>query len=196
MESYLIIILLSVVIIYKYINASEVIYTDTFVDGKKKKYLVRNVEDKDIAAKTLLMIELSLLSFVKKLLEDDTVINDINMYKYVKNLNGKINNITIQESSADSKYTSYSVNKGEMLVFCLRSKKDSKIHDLNELMYVAIHELAHIACPEIGHTDLFFTINKYLIKKAIDYGTYKYINYSLNNTEYCGMILTTSVINQ
>src|SRR5438445_471854 len=75
---------------------------------------------------------------------------------YIEQLKERMSNVIISESSENNGYTSYSINKGEQIVFCLRSKKDNNhLHDLNLLMYVALHEMAHVACPEIGHTDLF-----------------------------------------
>jgi len=68
------------------------------------------------------------------------------------------------------------------------------LHDINDLLYVAIHEIAHIGCPEIGHTLLFKKINKYLLKEAINYKIYRYDNYGKNNKEYCGIILTNNIL--
>ena len=100
----------------------------------------------------------------------------------------------IYENSPSSNYTSYSVNKGEELVFCLKSKKDGKLHDINLLMYVAIHELAHTGCEEIGHTPLFKSIFAFYLKEAIKLGIYKFEDYDNNPVEYCGMILSSSII--
>jgi len=195
MESYLIIALFSLVLIYKYLNVSDVIYVEYFdqTNNKKKKYLVRDVDDKNDALKTLFNIETSLINLVDKILMEQ--IGDINMHRYMLNIQDKLKYVEIQESSSDSIYTSYSVNKGETLVFCIRSKTTGEIHDFNDLLYVAIHELAHIGCPEIGHTELFYEINKFLINKAIKFGIYRYIDYSNNNKEYCGMNLTVTVAN-
>jgi hypothetical protein len=198
MESFLIILFFAGFIIYKNVFKSDVIYIE--IQNKKehyknkKKYLVRNVSDKEQAAEILSNIYYQLELLTDTLLNDPNVINHY-MYKYVSKLKDKLENVEIQESSADSKYTSYSVNKGELLVFCIRSKKNDKIHDINDLLYVAIHELAHIACPEIGHTELFFSINSYLIKKSIEYGIYKYVDYNTEPHEYCGMELSVSVAN-
>ena len=75
----------------------------------------------------------------------------------------------IYENSNSSEYTSYSVNKGEEIVFCLKSRKDPyNLHDINLMMYVAIHELAHIGCHEIGHTDLFKKIFAFYLEVAIE----------------------------
>ena len=109
-----------------------------------------------------------------------------------KNLNE--NRTQIYENSTSSDYTSYSVNKGEEIVFCLRSKKTNKLHDINLMMYVAIHEMAHIGCFEIGHTKLFKEIFAFYLKIAIELDIYKYENYDENPVEYCGMILSSTII--
>ena len=61
-------------------------------------------------------------------------------------------------------------------------------------MYVALHEMAHIACPEIGHGDLFKKIFRFLTLQAIEIGLYNFDNYDLNNVEYCGMMLTSTIL--
>lgn len=191
MESYLIVILLSIIILYKYFNQTEVTYQEYNNNGTKKSYLVREMPDKDEAVKILGKLDNTLKDLVKTLVKDNSINKE--MMGYIKNIVNKIDSVTIQESSADSQYTSYSVNKGEILVFCLRSKRTYKIHDFNDLLYVAIHEIAHIGCPEIGHTQLFFKINKFLINKAIEKGIYKYVDYSRSAREYCGIDLTMTV---
>ena len=109
-----------------------------------------------------------------------------------KNLNE--DRTQIYENSTSSDYTSYSVNKGEEVVFCLRSKKTNKLHGINLMMYVAIHEMAHIGCFEIGHTKLFKEIFAFYLKIAIELDIYKYDNYDENPVEYCGMILSSTII--
>lgn len=191
MESYYLIIIIFTIIIYYYFNSSEVIYIKH--SASNKSYLVRNMNDKIDAVNMLDNIEKNLKKLIKILTVEKETINNTEMYKYIMTIDNKIHDVEIQESMPNSSYTSYSVNKGELLVFCIRSKETFKIHDLNELLYVAIHEIAHIGCPEVGHTDLFFKINKYLINKAIQYNIYKYIDYRLFNKEYCGMQLTINI---
>ena len=125
-----------------------------------------------------------------------------NIDKYDKNTacinlltkNFNENRTEIYENSTSSEYTSYSVNKGEELVFCLRSKKTNKLHDINLMMYVAIHEMAHIGCYEIGHTQLFKEIFAFYLKVAMELNIYKYDNYDISPIEYCGMILSSNII--
>ena len=115
---------------------------------------------------------------------------------YIKQLKENLSEsrTVVYETDPESNLTSFSVNKGEELSFCLKSKKSNQLHDINLLMYVAIHEMAHIACPEIGHGDLFKKIFRKLAEEAIKIGIYKKVNFSEIPTEYCGMILSSSII--
>lgn len=88
--------------------------------------------------------------------------------------------------------TSYSINKGEELVFCIRDKINNSIHDINTLMFVAIHELAHIITDELQHTQKFWNNMKSLLKRAELLGLYQNVDYSINPVEYCGMIINSS----
>ena len=156
---------------------------------------VREANDMNDSSQVLL----ELINKMYKLRE--IVINDINMYpnytEYIKLLekNFNKNRTKIYETSLDSDYTSYSVNKGEELVFCLRCKKTRSLHNINLLMYVAVHEMAHTACPETGHTPLFNKIFKFLLEIAVANNLYIYDNYSKYPIEYCGMQLYTNILN-
>ena len=124
-------------------------------------------------------------------------INKFPEYKvYIKQLEKNLDdtNTTINETDPNSDLTSYSVNKGEELSFCLKSKKTGKIHDINLMMYVAIHELAHIANPEIGHGELFKKIFRKLLEEAVKLNIYRLDNYAADPVEYCGMILSSTIL--
>jgi hypothetical protein len=200
-ETIFIIFLLCFIFIFKYLYYNEVCYVETF---DQNSYLVRNLPDKNNAAKMLANIRTKLIIFIDELVleaeqenldEDDKTKSElINNYKYIKMIKKRLPNSKIKESSAKSEYTSYSINKGEELVFCLRSKINNKLHDINDIMYVAVHEIAHIGCPEIGHTPLFKKINKFLLEKAVDKGLYKFENYRKTQKEYCGITLTSNIL--
>ena len=59
-------------------------------------------------------------------------------------------------------------------------------------MFVALHELSHIATKSIGHTTEFWENFKYLIQNAEKINIYKPINYKEKPEEYCGMTITDS----
>ena len=59
---------------------------------------------------------------------------------------------------------SYTINKRKIYL-CLKDEKN-EYYNFNMLMYVAIHELAHVLCDEIGHTAKFHRIFQELLDKA------------------------------
>ena len=104
------------------------------------------------------------------------------LYKLYINYNPS----NISENISFGNGTSYSLNKGEKIVLCLRQKDNSFVDD-NTMLYVIIHELAHIITESVGHTDEFWDNYKFLLDEAEDYGIYNSIDYSVENQEYCGM---------
>ena len=106
--------------------------------------------------------------------------------RLVKNFNPK----KIKEILPTSEYTAYSENKGEKIAFCLSSenKKDlNNLIDENTLMFVAIHEMSHVATKSIGHTEEFWTNFKFLLQQANEIQIYTPVDYKKTNQEYCGM---------
>jgi len=173
---------------YLHFNKQDVTFIKSNNGGL---HLVRNVHDKKLSAELLSQIKNrleSLCNFVLKKYQSDE-----KLAPSVKRLRAKFNPDNIQESSPDSQYTSYSVNKGEELHFCLRSKDDDqKLHQINTLMFVAIHELAHIMSVTLGHNKEFMTNFKFLLNNAVEVGVYKKVDYTKNNTEFCGMKITNT----
>ena len=169
---------------------SEATYVASHIDNRE--YLVRNLEDKEDAANTLAKIRQDIFKLKNHLVQNADRYPEYR--KYIDLFNRRIKDVVISESSDNSEYTSYSVNKGEEIVFCLRSKLTQEIHDPNLIMYVAIHELAHVACPEVGHTDLFRKIFRFLLSVAIELKIYHYVNYRISPNEYCGMMITDNIL--
>lgn len=187
-ETIILIILIMFIIIYKLKNnKSKIILIDS--------YYVNDLPDAKLAAYTLNNLMIKLNKLVNKILEDTKNKND-KYINYVKTIQEKLPYVRISENPSDSNYTSYSINKGEELVFCIRNNKKYDIHSFNELLYVAIHEIAHIGCPEVGHGELFQLINLYLLEKAVEYNIYKYVDYEKYNKKYCGLTLTSTILNK
>ena len=190
---WLIILILFIIIFLLYITKQnkDVIYVKSEAD--EKLYLVRDASDKEKAANLLATIKKNIITIT------DHLYNNIHNHRpyqqYILQLHERIKNVVIMESSEDSVYTSYSANKGEQIVFCLRSRNiPNKLHKLNLLMYVVLHEMSHVACPEFGHTDLFKKIFAFITTIAIKMKLYDRIDFYDNNTEYCGLMITDSII--
>lgn len=180
----IILIFCSIYFIYStsYLN-DNLIKTKSQLDNSY--YWVRDLPDKNQAANILAKIKKNIYKLVDYLQENkDKFPKNLN---YIKDLVSRTKSIIIMETGADEKYTSYTVNKGERIVFCLRAKLVNTIHDLNTLMYVVIHELAHVGCPEFGHTPLFREIFKFLLIESVKINIYTPIDYRKNPKNYCGM---------
>ena len=99
---------------------------------------------------------------------------------------------SLSETVPGSKYTSYSVNKGEQLAICIRNKETNKFLDMNTITFVALHELAHVMTEEIGHTKTFWKNMKFLLEQGEKVNIYKPVDYSKSPVKYCGMTIDSS----
>ena len=150
------------------------------------KYCVRDRSKLEFAANRLATINNKMNELVahvgKKYSDQENVKRLVNGYNPKK----------IYETLPTSEYTAYSENKGEKLAFCLDTEKDSKgrLIDINTLMYVALHELSHVATKSIGHTTEFWDNFKFLISEAKAIGVYNPVDYKKEPARYCGMNIT------
>lgn len=109
----------------------------------------------------------------------------------VKRLVERFNPKKIKEILPTSKYTAYSENKGEKVAFCATTQRENHdIIDDNTLMFVALHEMAHIASKSIGHNEEFWGNFKFLLKEAKEIQIYIPVNYNKKPKTYCGMKIT------
>ena len=183
---YLIIILI-LFISYKLYSESDFFQLKcvvSTVDGDK--YCVRERKNIKAAADLLATVTKNMNSLVDYVKENHPT------DERVKRLVKKFNPNKIVETLPTSEYTAYSENKGQKIAFCLNKNKndDKNLIDINTLMFVAIHEMAHVASVSIGHNDEFWENFKFLLGEANKAGIYKPVDYKKENKEYCGMTIT------
>ena len=158
------------------------------------KLMVYNDKNKRASADLLSEVIKSMFKLRNNLIAEKDKHPEYKQYIELLEENFNDERTKIYENDPSSELTSYSVNKGEELAFCLKSKRTGELHELNLLLYVAIHEMAHMGCPEIGHGELFKKVFRFLTLEAIKMGIYKKDDYAANPVEYCGMILSSSIV--
>ena len=65
---------------------------------------------------------------------------------------------------------SYTINKRNVYL-CLHDE-NGEYYSMNTLLYVALHEISHVLCDSIGHTEEFDSIFKEILTKAEKMGYY------------------------
>lgn len=178
------IVVILIVYAHKYWSNGEVEYIVSRIDNRR--YLVRSLPNKQQAADVLASINKDMIKIVKHLRA--TYPDDDNY----KRLYDKFDPNEVSEGSPDSAYTSYTINKSH-LVICIR-QHDYSFVEKNVLMYPVIHELGHMACDEVGHTEKFWKIFKHMTEEAIQMGIYQKIDFKNNPTDYCGVTIKSSVV--
>ncbi len=151
---------------------------ESLVDGRE--YLVRKMPDAQKAADNLAHLK----NLVHRLI--DHLKQKYPENKSVKLLNQRFKPENLSEASKWSSGTSYSLNKGQQIVMCLRHKPGDQFVDLNTLVFVTLHEMAHLATKSRGHTPEFWGNFKFLLLEAMGIGIYDYHAYHQMPIEYCG----------
>ena len=175
---------LVIVVIFKNIYQPKNIIKKTSKNDNIE-YLVSDLENSQEAAEKLSSINTKLIKLIDSL--------DINERNGIKRLKNRYNPYKLVETEENSKYTSYSLNKGEKIALCIRKKGDNTIFENeNTVIFVAIHELSHIMTKSVGHEKEFWENMAFLLEKATELDIYDPVDYNENNTDYCGMEITTT----
>ena len=184
----------------------EVSMVRSNVDGRD--YVVQNKADKQQAADMLAKVRqrmIKLVEYVKQTCattsqthtkEEKEDQNKFGTYKErMERLVMRFNPDRMSEGNEDVRYTTYTLNKGEKIVFCLRARgEDDRVHDLEMMTFVAIHELAHIASVTEHHTPEFNANFAWLLKKAMDCGVYQFEDFNTRPRKYCGINVTDTPV--
>ena len=122
-------------------SSYPIVSVKSTVDGNM--YRVRDMPDKQRAAN--LLAELRIRMNKLKIHIESRYPDKPQVKQLIRNFKAEPNRI--YESTPDDEFTSYSVNKGEAVHFCLRQRDEGNDEELvnNDVMtFVAIHEMAHM----------------------------------------------------
>lgn len=112
-----------------------------------------------------------------------------NMPDRVRQLNQNFDG-ELSEISPNNPMGSTSFTEGKKkITFCLRNKQ-GKLHDINTLMFVALHELTHVMNDRWGHEDYYWSLFREILNEAVEAGIYKPVDYGKNLQSYCGIVIS------
>jgi hypothetical protein len=169
-------------LIYQYHYYSNIETIVSKVDNRN--YDVQIKSDAPDAADLIAKVREKLILLVDHMYK--TFPNDSKVKQLKKNFNPDV----IKEGIDNPSYTSYTINKGQEIILCLRT--NGKLVDINILTFVCIHELSHIGNETVGHDDAFWQFFKELLTEAINIGVYTKYDYRSNPVDYCNIKITSS----
>lgn len=203
MENYeLFFAVIIVLTIYLLFNFSS--NCDTF-SNRSLFSVLKKYDNKDNAKYILQTIDRNLLILINKFNLKYSNIKTLNasnkkkkLLSFIKHkLNKTYKSSSLQENfpKVAGKEVSYNVDKGNVISLCLRHYDNpDKFHDINDLMFVAIHEVAHSCNESYGHDTKFWKVFRILLEVAVENNLYKNINYQAQNKNYCSMAISYSPI--
>ena len=117
-----------------YIKNKDVVNVKSSMDNRE--YRIADTSDKQEVADLLASINQSTIKLIEYLKNNDR--------EDVKRLCKYYNPDRLGENLEYKAYKAYSLNKGEEIVLCVRDKNNKVIQDKNTMLFVLIHELAHL----------------------------------------------------
>jgi len=180
-------------LLYQYVNGGPGNLVSLKAEKDGRAYLVQDLPNKKEAVEMLATIKGNMDKVAAFYAQEEFVSDPT-----AKNLVDRYNPHSIMENSMTSHDTSYSENKGEKIVICLRDKTNPPgypLVDLNTVMFVVLHEMAHLMTTELStgkHTPEFWANFRRLLQDAAQIGVYHPVNYAHSPVSYCGMEITDS----
>lgn len=167
--------------------------------------IINHYNNKEYAHQLLMDIDKNIIKLINAFNSKYTNISNINICKKQKKLLTSIKhklNKTYKSSSLQenfptivAKEVSYNVDKGKIISICLRNYENpDTFHNLNELMFVAIHEIAHSCNESYGHDTKFWKVFRILLEVAVENNIYTNINYQKQVKNYCSMSISYNPI--
>ena len=176
-------IIIFVTIYFLFFNDSRIDY----LADNGLTYKIKNEGSDEIKKKKaniLSRLDEKAKKIVKHMYDNKLPIEDIAIKTYNRFSNSKIG-----ETPHGDKSAAYTQNKGNIFI-CLLT--NNKFNDENDAFFVILHELAHVMSDSYGHGDEFKKNFDFIVKLAVKLDLWKPKKYEEDNTDYCGVVVTSS----
>lgn len=167
-------------------SSYAVVSVKSNVDGQI--YKVRDMQDKQAAADLLARVRLRMKKLYLHL--ESAYPDKPQVQQLLQNFRPDAERLL--ESTPDEEHTSFSVNKGQKVHLCLRQRQggNENLVDENIMVFVALHEMAHMITKSIGHEPEFWNNFGWLLREAEKTGVYQYQDFKAQPVSYCGVQIT------
>lgn len=128
--------------------------------------------------------KIKVLSKLEKDLQKIVSLSDSSLVKE------RFHNTRIQEVNSGETSVAFTINKGRSIHFCLDSVNNESKYQT--LLFIAIHELAHVMSVSYNHTPEFHRNFKKLLILAAKHGIYTPQCFNKNPVTYCGTYIGTT----
>lgn len=169
-------------------GSSEFPLVDVKSTVDNRTYKVRDMPDKQKAADLLASVRMKMEKLY--MIVKEKFPNKAQVRQWITNFQPSPERFL--EATPDAEHTSYSVNKGEKIHLCLRQRQgqNETLMEENVMVFVALHEMAHVVTPSLGHDPEFWNNFGWLLKQAEANGIYQYQDFKSRPIAYCGMHIT------
>lgn len=156
-----------------------------------KIFKLRPDSDKNMKDKAKILFELKRrMDILVNHMKNNNIPNNISASR----LSERFKNTELRETGLFETNTGYTLNKGREIRLCL-NKSSKADYNTNIIMFILLHEMAHIMSYSYGHNDEFTYNMDVIVKTAVKLGLYTPIDYSINPVTYCGTYVTNSPCN-
>jgi hypothetical protein len=198
----LLVIFLTVCIIGVY-QAKTLVYSPV---DQNKYFVLSKYKNQQSAADLIAKVNKNFMQFLRHLKQKyqidktdeesygSTSLQFTDKYKIVESILKNYNPEAIYENDPINikNDTSYTVQKGEAIYLCVRSKTNPReLVDYNTLMFVVLHEVGgHIGNYNgWGHDMRFWSVFKFMLREAVNFGIYSPVDYAIAPVDYCGLMI-------
>ena len=169
---FLILFMLDISVNFYYKNEKFTLKPDTYDNQVKKADLLIDLKYK-----------------INKLIEH-LRLNNIPDREGAERLYNRFKNTNLRETSLLESSAGYTINKGHELRLCINKVNGSYQPDI--VMFIMLHELAHILSITYGHNEEFRGNMDLIVKEAVKIGIYSGQDYTQKPVNYCGVVIRNS----
>ena len=181
-EIFFIIIVFSLIIYM--LRPNHTVYIAATNGNKYKVQFTSNEDMQQEKVKILCELDSRIRKFLKFCKE-----NELPNQIISERLCHKMEKIEIREIPENEKGAGYTINKGHIYL-CLYDEEKGELNNIEDIMFVLMHELGHIASVSFGHGEEFKKNFDFIVKLCAKLKLWNTKDYSKESVTICGIEVT------